>query len=112
MLYDAHEVAVGETVFLFPHTKTASRICHEQKAVKVAKAPSAHWPMVLVTWTEGDHDRWQMVHKDDIKKRPPNKTAADKKLGDSLTDRNRAVARVRVMPGKKIEVMDDQMELF
>lgn len=83
MLYDAHEVSEGETVFLFPHTKGASTACHRQLTVKVMHDPKKHWPYVIVEWMDDGKAVWEKVHKDNIKKKPAaSAPSGDKKQGD------------------------------
>lgn len=118
MLFDVNEVAVDQQVWLYPHTRTASANVHRMLAVKVMKDPKAHWPMVLVCWKEGNQDKWELVHKDDIRKRNPTaSTKAEHKQGDTIgdgpTSSKLGTSRRLVMPGaKKYQPTDDQMELF
>lgn len=107
MLRSVDEVQVGQMVRLHPHTKTASRACHEQQAVKIMKDPKAHWPMVMVTWEQDGADRWELVHSDNIKpKLGALTTKVEKKEGDTNQDSKTSSkwARVRKMPGKVVEV--------
>lgn len=116
MLHDSHEVEVGQTVYLFPHTKGASPACHRLLAVKVAQDPAKFWPYVIVEWVEGREARWERVHRDNIKKAPTAVKAADKRQGDSVgTGDGRMVAQKgqrRLAVGRPVANPDDQMELF
>jgi predicted lipoprotein with Yx(FWY)xxD motif len=120
MLREPSEIEKGMTVYLYPQTKTASRACHEQRVVKVMKDPAAHWPMVVVTWTDANGDQWELVHRDNIRKKPPStsKSKEDKNEGDNIREnagRGKG-ARVRKMPGraKPIDIPDhmEQGALF
>lgn len=118
MLRDPEEVGVDGRVWLYPQTRTASQNVHRQLAVKIMKDPRAHWPMVVVGWTESGVDRWELVHKDNIRKKAPGVISAkeEKTQGDSIggTASSRTkVARVRVMPSaKKYEPTEGQGTLF
>ena len=106
MLYEVHEVSEGQTVWLYPHTKGASAACHAMRQVKVMHDPKKHWPYVVVEWKEGGVDRWEKVHRDNIKKKPPSQTgmAAQKKQGDTSgnpdTPTDRKWQRKLALPGK------------
>lgn len=117
MLYDVGEVTEGQSVWLYPHTRTASTNVHRQLAVKVLKDPKAHWPMVVVGWREGGRDHWELVHKDDIRKRNPSaSTKAETKQGDTIGDgpiSSLGKHRKLVLPGaKKYEPTEGQGTLF
>lgn len=113
MLKSADEAPVGRVVYLYPHTKQASRACHEQRVVKIRKDAARHWPRVVVEWTQDGVGRWELVHADNIRLKPPGSLASvnkEKKEGDGPGSRGPAVTRVRVMPGriKPIALSDDQ----
>lgn len=112
MLYDAHEVEEGQVVFLFPHTRGASPACHEKRRVTIAQPPARFWPYLVVTWTEGGVDKWERVHRDNIKKKPTT-PKVDKQEGDGAGGgrSDGKWQRKTVMPGK-IAHIEDQMELF
>lgn len=118
MLYDVDEVQVGQTVWLFPHTRTASQNVHRMLQVRVMKEPKAHWPRVMVEWKEGNEDRWELVHKDDIRKRnPASATKADTKQGDTIgdgpTSSKLGTSRRLALPGAaKVAPTEDQMSLW
>jgi hypothetical protein len=85
MIQNPDDLTEGQTVYLFPHTKTASRAVHKQLTVKVMRDPKAFWPWVLVKWNEPDgSDFWEKVHRDDIKLKPSSaaSTPAGRKEGD------------------------------
>lgn len=118
MIYNVDELSDGQTVFLYPHTKTASQACHRQLQVKVLGDPKRHWPLVTVKWREGEEERWQLVHKDDIKKNKSNSatetSAADRHQGDTV-GAGPAPARPwqrRLTIGKPVENFEGQGKLF
>lgn len=120
MLYDPHEVEEGATVYLFPHTKGASRACMEQRTVQVAQPPAKFWPYVIVTWRQGTIDKWERVHKDNIKKKPTapkaTKQEGDGAGGGRSTDTGGRWQRKLALPGriKPIDIPEgqEQGELF
>ena len=118
MLYNVDEITNGQQVWLYPHTRTASRNVHRCLAVRVLKDPKAHWPMVLVGWREAEEDRWELVHKDDIRKRNPSaSTKAEREQGDTAQDGLAASAlgsnRRLALPGKaKVVPTEGQGTLF
>lgn len=102
MLRGPEEAEENKIAYLYPHTKTASRACHDMKAVTILSA--RHWPMVVVKWKEGEADRWELVHKDNIKLKPPSaRVKSDEKEGDTV--RGGAMdskwARPRKMTGRQ-----------
>lgn len=114
---DLHDLYKGQIVYLSPHTKTASRACHEQRAVRVMHEKDTilkHWPMVVVEWKQDGVDKWERVHRDNIKLRPGNASSAkvEKREGDGQGGGKPTVTRVRKMPGRPIAHIEDQMELF
>jgi hypothetical protein len=118
LLRDPEEVAEGDTVHLYPQTKQASTNVHRLLQVKIGKPPKAHWPMVLVVWTERGTSLWEMVHRDNIRKHPATAVSAsvDKKQGDSANDgggggMSKWVKR-GIMPGKPKPELDGQEPLF
>lgn len=103
MIYDPDELEVGMTVYLFPHTRQASMNVHRGLTVSVMKDPKAHWPKVMVTWKEGNEDKWELVHRDNIKKRAPSaRNKQDEKEGDTArggtTGMGSKWTKVPVMP--------------
>lgn len=111
MLRGPEEAPEGRVVYLYPQTRTASRTCHAMKAVTVVHAK--RWPMVVVKWTEGRVDKWELVHKDNIRLRPPSaRVKKDEKEGDTVqgTGMDSRWARPRKMAGrvKPIDIPDDQ----
>jgi hypothetical protein len=116
LLRDPEEVGVDGMVFLYPQTKTASRNVHRQLAVRVLKDPRAHWPMVVVGWKEEGKDHWELVHKDNIRKRSTAAatTKADKTEGDTVGAGSQlGTKRLRVMPSaKKYEPSEEQLPLW
>jgi hypothetical protein len=116
MLYHVDEVVVGQQVVLFPHTKTASNNVHRQRVVTIMKDPKAHWPKVMVCWKEDGEDRWELVHKDNIKKRvsPTHSTGADRHQGDSVGDGGAVPSKWqrKLAIGTPVQNHEDQMGLF
>ena len=119
MLQTPEEVQAGQTVWLYPQTKQASANVHRMLAVRILKDPKAHWPMIVVGWSENGADAWELVHRDNIRKRSAAATTTkdETKQGDAVgggqTSSKRGANRVRVMPNaKKYEPTDEQMELF
>lgn len=117
MLRDPEEVGVDGMVFLYPQTKTSSQNVHRMLTVRVMKDPKAHWPMVMVCWKENGEDRWELVHKDNIRKKSAaaTTTRADKTQGDTAGDgaTSSKTKRVRVLPGaNKYEPTEGQGTLF
>jgi hypothetical protein len=108
MLRSVDEIELNQVVHLFPHTKVASRACHALTVARVIKDPKAHWPMVVVGWKEATGDRWELVHKDNIRLKPraTQTSKVEKKEGDTVQGGGTASiwARVRKMPGKVVEV--------
>lgn len=99
---DLDELEQGQTVHLYPHTKTASRACHEQRTVKLMhdkEGNKKHWPFLVVEWKEGGVDCWARVHKDDVKLKASATTTTkeEKRQGDQTGTRGKA-PRVRVLP--------------
>jgi hypothetical protein len=116
MLRDPSEVEEGQVVWLYPQTKQASTNCHKQLRVKIAKKPTAHWPMLVVVWTLADGtDSWELVHRDNIRKKPPGgaTVSAEKKQGDTVGDGgSMARWKPKVMPGRKPVDIEGQETLF
>lgn len=116
MLSAPEEIEEGQTVHLYPQNKQASRNVHRMLAVTVLKDPKAHWPMVVVGWTEGGRDYWELVHRDNIRKKATGAvtTKQEKGEGDTVGSAgSRRPNRVRVMPSaKKYEPTDGQETLF
>lgn len=116
MISDPDEIGVDGTVWLYPQSKQASQNVHRQLRVKILKDPKAHWPMVVVGWTENGVDKWELVHRDNIRKRAPGavSTKEEKTQGDSIGDgRKTKTGRVRIMPGaRKYQPTEEQLELF
>lgn len=103
MLRGPEEVPKGRVAYLYPHTATASRACHAMRTVEVVEG-AKHWPMVVVKWREPDADKWELVHRDNIRLRPPSaRVKSEEKEGDTTQDEGATAgrwARVRKMPGK------------
>lgn len=114
MIDDPNAIQRGRIVFLYPQSKQASRACHRLLTVTVMKDPRAHWPMVMVQWKEDGADRWELVHRDNIRLRKPGGTTtkAESKEGDTTRDSGGMGkwAAVRKMPGKPkpIEITEEQ----
>lgn len=108
MIHKPEDLRVGQTVYLYPHTKQASRACHEQRVVSVMQDPAKHWPKVVVEWTENGVQQWQLVHRDNIRLRAAASTTTkeETKAGDTTQDGGAKWATVRRMPGraKPIEI--------
>jgi hypothetical protein len=116
---DLDELYKGQIVHLDPHTKTASRACHEKRVVRIMHDQETirkHWPMVVVEWKVQGIDVWERVHRDNIKLRPKTTTTkVEKREGDGTQSDGRTAskwARVRKAPGRPTAVIEDQMELF
>jgi hypothetical protein len=115
---DLDDLYKGQIVHLEPHTKTASRACHQRQTVRLMHEKETirkHWPFVVVEWKVGGVDTWEKVHRDNIKLRPKTTTTrAEKAAGDSTQDNKTAGkwARVRKAPGRVTAHIEDQMELF
>jgi hypothetical protein len=118
MLNDSHEVEVGQVVYLYPHTKQASAECHRQLTVKVLKDPAAHWPKVVVGWKEDGVDKWQLVHRDNIRRRrvASATTKEEKRAGDTTGGGGEAGmakwVKRGVMPGGVPPQVEGQETLF
>ena len=117
MLRDPTEIAEGDTVYLYPQTKHASTNCFRLLTVKVGKKPEAHWPMVLVIWAEDGKDFWELVHRDNIRKRPAStqSVAAEKQGGDTVGDGGGAMSKWSkrgVMTGPKAPEIEGQDTLW
>lgn len=118
MLYDVGEVEQGQIVWLYPHTRTASRNVHRMLAVSVMHDPKRHWPWVTVEWTENGQLKWEKVHKDDIRKRNPTTTTKAEarqgdSIGDGLTSSKLGTSRRLALPGAhKYEPTEGQETLF
>lgn len=113
MLYEPHEVVEGQTVSLFPHTHGASRACQEQRQVTIAQPPAKFWPYLVVTWVQDNQNRWERVHRDNIKKKPAA-PKVDKQEGDGAGGGGRTDGRWQrrlALPGK-IETIEGQETLF
>ncbi len=79
------------------------------------KDPALHWPYLIVSWKEDGELCWEKVHRDHIRRNPAaTQTKAADRQGDGVTQSTRGVKpfRVRVMPGRKIEDLEGQGELF
>ena len=114
----ASGLVVGRICYLYPQTKQASAECHKQLTVTVLKDPSAHWPKVVVGWKEDGVDKWQLVHRDNIRlKRAATTTSRqEKRAGDSTGGgaeggMEKWVKR-GVMPGKPPPEIEGQETLF
>lgn len=114
MIYTPEELEVGRLVYLFPHTKQASQTVHRQLAVSVMKDPKAHWPRVMVCWKEDGQDRWELVHRDNIKLRRSSSAKVEKRDGDTTQDQTTTSSRWqrRLAVARPISNIPDQMELF
>ncbi len=116
MLQTPDEVVEGQTVHLYPQDKQASRNVHRMLAVTILKAPATHWPMVVVGWTEGGRDCWELVHRDNIRKKPTGATTTRQEKGEGdtvVSSGGRKANRVRVMPGAhKYAPTEGQETLF
>lgn len=112
MIHNHIDIEKGQLVFLYPHTKTASRNVHRLLMVRVVDEPAAHWPLVGVGWVEkgktANDEVRELVHKDNIRLRPAGSATnkAEKAQGDS-TGGLVVPNRVRVMPGR-IDEIDPQ----
>jgi len=113
---DLHDLFQGQIVHLTPHTKTASRTCHERRVVRIMHDKPTirkHWPMIVVEWKQDGKDMWERVHRDNINLRPNTRgTRAEKAEGDGTqgtSDMGRW-ARVRKLPGrpKPIALAEDE----
>jgi hypothetical protein len=120
VLRSADEVEQGQRVYLWPQTKTASRACHDKRAVTVMHDPKRWWPYLVVEWKDDAGSAcWERVHADNIRKSLVERTsAAEKKTGDAVgggTTKEKW-SRVRVMPGKSKEIQlaegEEQGTLF
>lgn len=118
MLSDPDEVQKGRIVFLYPQTKQASASCHRQLAVSILKDARAHWPMLVVGWKEDGVDKWELVHRDNIRKKratgateKEEKRAGDQTGGGAQTGMSRWAKR-GIMPGKPVEPIEGQETLF
>lgn len=117
MLNHVDEAEAGRVVYLYPHSKTASRACHRLLTVAIVEGRK-HWPMVVVKWNEGGAERWELVHRDNIRLRPSvAATRVDKKEGDSKGDVATGTKwKPRLLPNhiKPIDLPDnmEQGELF
>lgn len=101
------DLEVGRIVFLYPQTKQASQSCHRQLSVTVMKDPAAHWPFILVKWKENGEDRWEKVHRDNVRLRRASNAKQEKREGDTVQNGDGSMgrwAKVRVMPGKPKEI--------
>jgi hypothetical protein len=114
VLDDPDLIQQGRIVFLYPQSKTASANVHRQLSVTVMKDPKAHWPMVVVGWKEDGVDRWELVHRDNIRLKRPGVTTtkADKHEGDNVREGAGMGrwAKVRKMPTQakaKVDMPDD-----
>lgn len=112
MLRDPDEAEVGQEVFLYPHSKTASRACWRQLSVTITKPPKKHWPMLVVEWHEPGGRHWELVHKDNIRLRRPTGKAE----GDATQDHEAVFATPRKIGSafKPVELPDgyEQETLF
>src|SRR5215216_1918605 len=102
---DLHDLYKGQIVYLTPHTKTASRACHEKRTVRIMHDKDLirkHWPVIVVEWQQDGQDVWERVHRDNIKLRPgTSSTKVEKREGDGQgSSSGPAVTRVRKMPGR------------
>jgi hypothetical protein len=102
---DMAELIQGQIVYLYPHTKTASRACHEMRMVRVMhdrQLIRKHWPLLVVEWKQDGKDVWERVHRDNVRLRPVAKSnKSDKGAGDGPSAvASKWAAKVRVMPGK------------
>jgi hypothetical protein len=118
VLRDVTEVSEGDTVYLYPQTKQASRACHDQRTAKVLKDPKVHWPMVVVGWDmPGGPSSWELVHKDNIRKRPASTTSAvqEKRDGDMVGGGSGGMSKwvkKGTMTGKPAPEIEGQGTLF
>jgi hypothetical protein len=119
VLKDPEEIQVGRIVHLYPQTKQASQNVHKQLAVSVMKDPRAHWPMVVVGWKEDGVDKWELVHRDNIRLKRASSitTREEKRAGDTTGNSGEGGmakwARKRaIMPGTPPPPIEGQMELF
>jgi hypothetical protein len=117
LLRGPEEIAEGDTVHLYPQNKQASKNVHRLLAVKVGKDPKAHWPMVVVIWSEHGTDLWELVHRDNIRKHPTStlSASAEKKHGDTVGDAGGGMAKWSkrgIMSGKPPPEIDGQESLF
>lgn len=117
MLHSVDEVTVGQTLWTFPHTKSASTNVHRQLAVRVLQPPAKFWPYLVVGWAEGKEDKWEKVHKDDLKKKQSNTTASsDKHQGDSVGSDGSVAGKWQrrlALPGRdRVKPTEDQLELW
>ena len=116
---DLDELYQGQIVHLTPHSKTASRACHERRVVKVMHDKEKirrHWPFIVVEWMVEGVAQWERVHRDNINLRPKTTTnKAERSQGDGTQSDGRVAgkwARVRKAPGRPVAKIEDQMELF
>jgi len=114
---DLHDLHKGQIVYLTPHTKQASRACHERRTVKIMHEKDTikrHWPMIVVEWKQDGVDKWERVHRDNVKLRAhaPRATKVERAEGDGAqsSGMGRWASKVRVMPGKikPIELAEGQ----
>jgi hypothetical protein len=98
MLRQPSDIEVDRVVYLYPRTRQASRNVHRQLAVSVAEDPARSWPMISVVWSENDERRTELVHRDNIRLRPPSAPARE--------------PRVRTLPGRSAPAIDGQEGLW
>jgi hypothetical protein len=113
VLRSVDDVTPGQTVYLYPHTRTSGQYCWLRKPAVVVDAKT-HWPSVRVALTHEGNDVETLIHKDDIKLRPD--TTTKKKGGDMASGDHTLPAvgesRRLAMTTTKIENLEGQMELF
>jgi hypothetical protein len=88
VLKDTDELEIGQQLYLYPQTKAAGVECYRYLAVTLIERQKAYWPRLHVEWTEKGADRptTRLIHKDNIRLKPPEKATA-KKEGDAVSDR-------------------------
>lgn len=110
------ELEIGQTVYLYPNTRQASRNVHRFLEARVGSDAKIRWPMVEVVWREegADTESREVVHKDNLRSRPHTRKSgsADRKEGDSVGGGADLEAKVRKLSGsaKPIDLCDGLYE--
>jgi hypothetical protein len=109
------DLEIGQVVHLHPNTQQASRNVHRMLAVRVMKDPKRHWPMVMVEWEEDGKSYYELVHRQNLRRRPWTGASAatvEKKRGDTVGDGGGGMSKwkPRLMPKRQsteLELPDD-----
>lgn len=110
MLKSPGDVVDGQTVYLVPATKMCGQWCWMRKVAVVDGDPRRYWPIVMVTLTHQGQDIQAAIDKDNINLRPNKTTKQEQKDGDRPG--GTSDIKVKVMPGRPVAVVEDQMELW